>query len=111
MPFQRRICEDGNVVISDSGSRSLFSLSRRENRLQPRRNTMIVATVVFDGGRVRLDCLIRNLSDGGAKLEFATVRGIPQSFDLLVPGHRPQHCRVAWRALKELGVQFMPALN
>jgi hypothetical protein len=84
-------------------------LSRRENRLQPRRNTMIVATIVYDNGRTRLDCVIRNLSDGGAKLEFATVRGIPQSFDLMVPGHHPQHCRVAWRALKELGVQFMSA--
>ena len=83
-------------------------LGRRENRLQPRRNTLIVATAVFDNGRTRLDCLIRNLSEGGAKLEFATVRGIPQSFDLLVPGHRPHHCRVAWRALKELGVQFLP---
>lgn len=84
-------------------------LSRRENRLQPRRNTMIVATIVYDGGRSRLDCVVRNLSEGGAKLEFATVRGIPNNFDLMVPGHRPQPCRVAWRALKEMGVQFLPA--
>ncbi|MEO6014081.1 MAG: PilZ domain-containing protein [Devosia sp.] len=82
-------------------------LHRLENRLQPRRNTMIVATAIFESGRTRVDCIIRNLSDGGAKLEFATVRGIPQSFDLLVPGHRPHQCRVAWRALKELGVQFI----
>ncbi len=80
---------------------------RLEKRLQPRRNTMIIATIVFDGGRTRLDCVIRNLSEGGAKLEVATVKNIPQSFDLLVPRHRPHHCRVAWRALKELGVQFV----
>jgi len=83
-------------------------LNLRERRLQPRRNTMIFATIVFDGGRTRLDCVIRDLSEGGAKLEFPTVRGIPQSFDLIVPGHRPHHCRVAWRALKEMGVQFIP---
>lgn len=80
---------------------------RLEKRLSPRRNTMIIATIVYDGGRTRLDCVIRNLSEGGAKLEVATVRGIPASFDLMVPGHRPQHCRVAWRALKEMGVQFI----
>ena len=68
---------------------------------------MIVATIVFDGGRTRLDCVIRNLSDGGAKLEVATVKGVPQSFDLMAPGHRAQHCKVAWRSLKELGVQFI----
>lgn len=72
---------------------------------------MIIATAVFDNGRTRLDCVIRNLSEGGAKLEFATVRGIPATFDLLVPGHHPHHCRVAWRALKELGVQFVPAVH
>ena len=68
---------------------------------------MIVATIVFDGGRTRLDCVIRNLSDGGAKLEVPTVKNIPQSFDLMVPRHRPHHCRIAWRALKEIGVQFV----
>ncbi len=82
-------------------------LTRREQRLQPRRHTMILATIVFDSGRTRLDCVIRNLSDGGAKIELATVRGIPNNFDLLVPGHRPQPCQVAWRALKEMGVQFL----
>jgi hypothetical protein len=82
-------------------------LGLREQRLQPRRNTMIIAVAVFDGGRTRLDCVIRDLSDGGAKLEFATVRGVPQTFDLMVPGHRPHQCRVRWRALKEMGVQFM----
>ena len=68
---------------------------------------MIAATIVYDGGRTRLDCVIRDLSDGGAKLQVATVKGIPQSFDLVVPRHRPHHCRVAWRALKEMGVQFI----
>ena len=68
---------------------------------------MIVASIVFDGGRSHFDCVIRDLSDGGAKLQMPTVRGVPDQFDLMVPGHRPQHCRVAWRALKEIGVQFL----
>jgi hypothetical protein len=53
-----------------------------------------------------MDCVIRNLSDSGAKLEVPTVKALPQSFDLMVPGHRPQHCRVAWRSLREVGVAF-----
>lgn len=51
--------------------------------------------------------MIRDISDGGAKIEFPTVRGIPQTFDLQIPGHPTRACRVAWRALKELGVQFL----
>lgn len=80
---------------------------RLEKRLAPRRNTMLKATIAFAGGKKRMDCIIRNLSDGGAKLEVAAVKDVPPTFDLLVAGHRPQHCRVAWRALRELGVQFV----
>lgn len=54
-----------------------------------------------------MDCVIRNLSDGGAKLEVGAVRSIPDQFELLVPNHRPQSCQVAWRALREIGVQFL----
>ena len=80
---------------------------RLEKRLVPRRNTMIRAQIVFNGGRSQADCIIRNLSESGAKLEVASVRSIPQTFDLIAPGHRPHPCRVAWRALKELGVEFL----
>jgi hypothetical protein len=79
---------------------------RLERRLAPRRNTNIEATIAFGGGRSVRPCIVRNVSDTGAKLEVATVTGIPNTFDLLVPGHRPQHCRVAWRALKEMGVTY-----
>ncbi|MGV3491107.1 MAG: PilZ domain-containing protein [Devosia sp.] len=80
---------------------------RLEKRLAPRRNTMIEATIVFDGGRTRMRCIIRNLSETGAKLEVAAVTRIPRSFDLLVDKVRPQSCVVVWRSVKELGVQFM----
>lgn len=78
-----------------------------EKRLAPRRNTMIRALIVFNGGRGKTDCIIRDLSESGAKLEVASVGSIPQTFDLIAPGHRPHPCRVVWRALKELGVQFL----
>lgn len=62
---------------------------------------MIVSRIVFDGGRSRVDCIIRNLSQSGAKLEVASVKSIPNSFDLIAPGHRPHACHVVWRALRE----------
>jgi hypothetical protein len=77
-----------------------------DKRLSPRRNVAIEAFIVFDGGRQRMGCIIRNLSDGGAKLEVAKVTGVPNTFDLFASGYRPRSCRVAWRSLKELGVEF-----
>lgn len=69
---------------------------------------MIAAQIVFDGGRARIDCVIRNLSDTGAKLELVgtAVSKIPATFDLIAPRHRPHPCRVVWRTLRELGVAF-----
>jgi hypothetical protein len=80
------------------------SALRLERRIAPRRNTAIAAVITF--GHTRLDCVIRNVSDTGAKLEVAKVAGIPDVILLHAPGHRPQTCRVAWRALKELGVEY-----
>jgi hypothetical protein len=80
------------------------SALRLERRIAPRRNTAIAAVITF--GHTRLDCIIRNVSDTGAKLEVAKVAGIPDVILLHAPGHRPQTCRVAWRALKELGVEY-----
>ena len=84
---------------------------RLEQRLSPRRNTMIEATITFDGGRTKVTCIIRNLSETGAKLEVvnSTVSNIPRTFDLVVAKVRPQGCTVMWRSLKELGVQFHDA--
>ena len=75
-----------------------------EKRITPRRNANIEAIIAFS--RTQMACIVRNVSDGGAKLEVTSVRGIPDAFDLIVPNHRPQRCRVAWRSLKEIGVAF-----
>ena len=78
-----------------------------ERRIAPRRNTYIQATIVM--GFNTTPCIVRNVSDSGAKLEVSRVNGIPDRFDLVVPGHRPQPCRVVWRALKEVGVEYQGA--
>ena len=36
----------------------------------------------------------------------SSVVGIPETFDLVLDGHSRQPCRVAWRRLKEIGVEF-----
>jgi hypothetical protein len=86
---------------------NLVTLLRPDKRLAPRRNTLLPALIVYGGGQLKTECFIRNLSSSGAKLELrGSVGAIPNSFDLIAAGHRPYACRVVWRSLKELGVQF-----
>jgi len=78
-----------------------------EHRTAQRRTTLKGGHIVFNGGRSTIDCTVRNLSRDGAKLQFASVIGIPDSFDLVLPNTTKQPCKVAWRKVKEVGVEFV----
>ncbi len=77
-----------------------------ENRRVQRRTTLKGGHIVFNAGRSTIDCTVRNLSAKGVKLQVASVVGIPDTFDLMPQGHTRQPCRVVWRSLRELGVEF-----
>jgi len=77
-----------------------------DKRNAQRRSTLKGGKIVFNAGRSTIDCTIRNLSSTGAKLLVSSVVGIPDTFDLLLDGHSKQPCRIKWRRLKEIGVEF-----
>ena len=77
-----------------------------EKRGVQRRSTLKGGKIVFNAGRSTIDCMVRNLSSTGAKLTVNSVVGIPETFDLVLDGHSRQPCRVKWRRLKEIGVEF-----
>lgn len=79
----------------------------RENRLSPRRSTFVAAKIHFNG--ISKDCVIRNISETGAKLELGGVGKVPNTMKLIVDGNQALTCRVVWRTIREIGVQFMGA--
>jgi hypothetical protein len=81
-----------------------------ENRETDRRRVLKRGEIVFNAGRSTIDCTVRNFSSKGARLEVASVVGIPNTFDLLIAGNSKQPCRIAWRRLKEIGVSFETAV-
>ena len=84
----------------------MWTASDNDNRLIQRRKTLKGARIVFNAGRSTIDATVRNVSSKGAKLQVSSVVGIPDTFDLLIDGNGSQPCRVVWRTLKELGVEF-----
>lgn len=75
-----------------------------EKRSTPRRTTAIRGEIVFIG--TRMNCVIRNISDGGAKLELACAGQLPPRFELHVCDFKPQTCNIVWCSVRELGVAF-----
>lgn len=78
-----------------------------DNRRTFRRmRTLKKGTIVLNGGYSVYDCVVRNLSEGGAMLQIAGL-GIPSHFELTMDAAVPRRaCTVRWRSDGALGVSF-----
>ena len=77
-----------------------------ERRRSPRLRTLKGGSILF-GTAAAIDCIIRNMSDIGARIEVPSV-GIPDNFTLLIkPEMRKRACQVVWRSANGLGVRFI----
>jgi hypothetical protein len=65
------------------------------------------AKISFKQGTAAIDCMVRDISDGGARLLVASVIGIPDSFELAIPGEPVRQCRLIWRKSEQIGVAFI----
>ena len=77
-----------------------------EKRLFRRQRTLKGGRIVFNRSMSTVNCTMRNHSDGGARLDVASVLGIPDSFDLKLDGHPSRSVMVVWRKPEAVGVQF-----
>ena len=92
---------------------------RLQSRDRDRRGTLQLQTckaarIIFSGGSSVLDCVIRDLSAGGAHLQLPGLAIVPTEFVLEVPlegAMRALPCRIAWRRKKDLGVTFKKDLG
>jgi hypothetical protein len=73
----------------------------------PRRRVFKGAKVIFNGGASAIDCAVRDISDGGARLLVASAIGIPDSFELAISGEPLRQCRLIWRKTDQIGVAFL----
>jgi hypothetical protein len=52
---------------------------------------------------------VRNLSDGGARLQVQSTFGLPSTFELAFDETPPRACKVVWLDATTLRVQFQEA--
>ena len=78
-----------------------------ERRSHPRLRAYIGAQIVFNQRRSVLDCLVRNISGEGARIEFTNTALMPEAFDLVMPSReQTRRVRVRWRSQDVAGVTF-----
>ena len=81
--------------------------SPQSSRREDRRTILKGAKVVFNNGKGVLVCRVRDLSPGGARLEFPPRQALPDSFDLHVTGQPVRHCERRWTRNNIVGVRFV----
>lgn len=76
--------------------------NRRGNN---RRTALKSGRIVYKDGSV--ECKVRNISDGGARLDIGTPRLLPHTFELHVLGMPARQCNLRWAKDNLIGVQFI----
>lgn len=77
-----------------------------DRRISPRVRTADKARVVSDDGE--WDCIIKDRSDGGARLLFRKVTPLPHLFTLTkLTDASSRRVRLVWTAANEAGVAFV----
>src|ERR1700733_14647071 len=78
-----------------------------ERRALPRHKTFIKGRIYFNNGLSSMDCIVRDLTEGGSRLEVSETVALPDVFELYLPNKDEYfHARVEWRKANSLGISW-----
>lgn len=79
----------------------------KDRRLSARKRSFLQGRVYYNHRRSSVDCLVRDISEHGAKLVFGEAVAVPDAIELYLPGKEELHrVVVQWRKGTEMGVDF-----
>jgi hypothetical protein len=85
-----------------------------EKRGSPRQNKCFFrAFVYFEGSGTAVDCVVRDISDTGARLQFPGPQKLSEFMDLHIPvrGQSYHHSKLQWEDGNEIGIAFHATTN
>ncbi len=81
-----------------------------DKRISPRRRALKAGVVSLNNGNITLPCVVRDISETGAKLKVDVGRNPPDTFELQIElDGLVARCAVVWREGQQLGVEFTEA--
>src|SRR5476651_467505 len=79
-----------------------------EKRSAPRQKSFLRGLVYFGNSPSATNCLVRDISDTGARLSFSSPPTVTDSLELHIPAKgETHHAKVSWRQFDEIGVAFV----
>ena len=78
-----------------------------ESRIASRQRTFLRGMLYYDNRRASIECVVRDMSDSGARLTFDHPATVPDSVELFIPNKQQiLRARVRRRAPNEIGIEF-----
>lgn len=78
-----------------------------EHRTSPRVRSFLRGEIIHSNGSSKTECTVRDLSDGGARIEAPSTVTLPEFFDLHIPLRGAMYrAQIIWRHGHELGLHF-----
>jgi hypothetical protein len=78
-----------------------------ERRRSTRQKSFLRGCIYFNKRRSAMDCLVRDISDAGARLIFSEAVNVPDVVELYIPQKEETlRAEVQWRQGGEVGVAF-----
>ena len=80
-----------------------------ERRALIRQKTFIKGRIYFNNRLSSMDCIVRDVTEKGARLQVSESVALPDTFELYLP-NKDEHFRAQaqWRKGDQLGVSWMP---
>jgi PilZ domain len=87
-------------------------MDHMERRRHVRMRTFKAARILLNAHHSAIDCRVRNLSEGGACINVASLIGIPERFDVIFDADKSiRGCRKVWHRDNHIGVEFEKAVE
>jgi PilZ domain len=79
-----------------------------ERRRSSRKRSFLRGCIYFNKRRGAIDCLIRDISDDGARIIFSDTVNVPEFVDLYIPQkEQTVRAHLQWRHGDEIGLSFV----
>ena len=80
--------------------------SNPERRSVNRRKMLGGGVISYDDGNCTMQCVVLDMSDGGARIRPADALACPDEFLLVTKDGGRAACQIAWRRDEFVGVRF-----
>ncbi len=81
-----------------------------DRREHPRTHVLRRARIVFRRGYSTIDCVVMDLSEGGARIRIGEWLALPPKFEIRIENGAPREAEIRFRGHDTFGVRFTDAL-